>query len=248
MLLMLACRRSFQVISGPQKDRLATGQYAASDVAALVTCDGRSGWREPLTRATARGRLADNGELAKEEFPMDGPGNRLDLVNTAIPRGVSHRAQNPDRRKHNGQTEPWSSTVLLLAEMAQYGLTGVSVVAASSGNTHGMARSAASVANAGRAPSASRNVRVSFVERLGDKSVSITWRDSTEACYSEQHWLKKMTRRPGVCALSGVHIARGDCVYGPVSRTARRPLNCAQMVLATVLESLERREAFYAQP
>jgi hypothetical protein len=84
-----------------------------------------------------------------------------------------------------------------------------------------------------------RSAVVTFVERFTSKSVSITWRDATAANYCEQLWIRRIARSQGVCALTGASIVRGDAVYGPASRTAVRPTNCAQMVLADALEELE---------
>jgi hypothetical protein len=84
-----------------------------------------------------------------------------------------------------------------------------------------------------------RNVRVSFVERFGAKTVSLTWHDSTQACYGEQLWMRKTARSSGRCALTGMAVRRGDAVYSPASRAAIRPLNCTQMILSAVLEKLE---------
>jgi hypothetical protein len=80
---------------------------------------------------------------------------------------------------------------------------------------------------------------VTFVERFSPKSVSITWRDSTAANYCEQLWIRRIARSQGVCALTGNSIVRGDAVYGPAGRTAARPANAAQMVLAEAIEYLE---------
>ena len=84
-----------------------------------------------------------------------------------------------------------------------------------------------------------KNVRVSFVERCGAKTVSLTWHDSTQACYCEQLWTQKTARSSGRCAVTGMAVRRGDTVYSPASRASTRPLNCAQMILSAVLESLE---------
>jgi hypothetical protein len=99
-------------------------------------------------------------------------------------------------------------------------------------------RSAA--ADRARAPSASaKSVVVTFVERFSPKSVSITWRDATAANYCEQLWIRRIARSQGVCALTGSSIVRGDAVYGPAGRTAARPANATQMVLAEAIEELE---------
>ncbi|WP_244106338.1 DUF3331 domain-containing protein [Paraburkholderia phenazinium] len=95
-------------------------------------------------------------------------------------------------------------------------------------------------ADRARAPSVSaESAVVTFVERFSPKSVSITWRDSTAANYCEQLWIRRIARSQGVCALTGSSIVRGDAVYGPAGRTAARPANAAQMVLADAIEELE---------
>jgi Domain of unknown function (DUF3331) len=99
-------------------------------------------------------------------------------------------------------------------------------------------RSAA--ADRARAPAAiAKSAVVTFVERFSAKSVSITWRDSTAANYCEQLWIRRIARSQGVCAITGNSIVRGDAVYGPAGRTAARPANAAQMVLAEAIEDLE---------
>ncbi|MEW6339083.1 MAG: DUF3331 domain-containing protein [Pseudomonadota bacterium] len=95
-------------------------------------------------------------------------------------------------------------------------------------------------ADRARAPAGNaKNVVVTFVERFSPKSVSITWRDATAANYCEQLWIRRIARSQGVCALTGSSIVRGDAVYGPAGRTAARPANAAQMVLADAIEELE---------
>jgi hypothetical protein len=98
----------------------------------------------------------------------------------------------------------------------------------------------ATAATRARPPaSPSRSTIVKFVERFSAKSVSITWRDATAANYSEQLWIRRIARSQGVCAITGAAIVRGDAVYGPAGRTAVRPANGSQMVLAEALEALE---------
>ncbi|MBP0589629.1 DUF3331 domain-containing protein [Paraburkholderia sp. LEh10] len=80
---------------------------------------------------------------------------------------------------------------------------------------------------------------ITFVERFGAKSISITWRDSTAGRYTEQLWVRRIARSRGVCALTGTVIVRGDAVYGPFSRPSSRPLNMSQMILAKQLDDLE---------
>jgi hypothetical protein len=80
---------------------------------------------------------------------------------------------------------------------------------------------------------------ITFVERFGAKSVSITWRDSTAGRYTEQLWVRRIARSRGVCALTGEEIVRGDAVYGPFSRPSSRPRNMSTMILAKLLDDLE---------
>jgi hypothetical protein len=80
---------------------------------------------------------------------------------------------------------------------------------------------------------------ITFVERFGAKSISITWRDSTAGRYTEQLWVRRIARSRGVCALTGASIVRGDAVYGPFSRPSSRPRNMSQMILAEQLDDLE---------
>lgn len=80
---------------------------------------------------------------------------------------------------------------------------------------------------------------ITFVERFGAKSISITWRDSTAGRYTEQLWVRRIARSRGVCALTGASIVRGDAVYGPFSRPSMRPRNVSQMILAELLDDLE---------
>jgi hypothetical protein len=86
------------------------------------------------------------------------------------------------------------------------------------------------------------NVHVSFVERFGAKTVSLTWHDSTEACYGEQPWMLKVARSAGRCALTGMAVNRGDMIYSPASRAAIRPLNRMRMILSSALENLESQD------
>jgi hypothetical protein len=84
-----------------------------------------------------------------------------------------------------------------------------------------------------------RNAVVTFVERIGEKAVSISWRDATGGNYREQRWVMRAARSRGVCALTGKPISRGDSIYHPVGSTRGRPSNLAQMIRAEALERLE---------
>ncbi|WP_296653868.1 DUF3331 domain-containing protein [Paraburkholderia sp.] len=84
-----------------------------------------------------------------------------------------------------------------------------------------------------------RNAVVTFVERIGAKAVSISWRDSTGGNYREQRWVQRAARSRGVCALTGEAISRGDSIYHPVSGSRGRPSNLAQMIRTEALERFE---------
>jgi hypothetical protein len=84
-----------------------------------------------------------------------------------------------------------------------------------------------------------RNAVVTFVERIGEKAVSISWRDPTGGNYREQRWVQRAARSRGVCALTGKPISRGDSIYHPVSSTRGRPSNLAQMIRSEALERFE---------
>ncbi|MBN3756695.1 DUF3331 domain-containing protein [Paraburkholderia sp. Tr-20389] len=103
------------------------------------------------------------------------------------------------------------------------------------------ARAARRTATAERTQAASEysGAVITFVERFGAKSISITWRDSTAGRYTEQLWVRRIARSRGVCALTGAEIVRGDAVYGPFSRPSSRPRNMSQMILAELLDDLE---------
>jgi hypothetical protein len=90
-----------------------------------------------------------------------------------------------------------------------------------------------------RASGYGRNAVVTFVERIGAKAVSLSWRDSTGGNYSEQRWVLRAARTRGVCALTGQAIVRGDNIYHPVSGSRGAPSNLAQMIRAEALERFE---------
>lgn len=144
----------------------------------------------------------------------------------------------------NPSPDPWSAVISRLkddgADRLSHGMDKVSqpMRQARRENAAGVHRSS-TVERARTAPARAKTTRVTFVERFSAKSVSITWRDATAANYCEQLWIRRIARLNGVCALTGAAITRGDAVYSPAGRTAMRPANCAQMVLANVLEELE---------
>lgn len=140
--------------------------------------------------------------------------------------------------------DPWSAVISCLkgdgADRSSHGMDKVSQPMRQARRESASAALRSSAVERTRTPLARpKSTRVTFVERFTAKSVSITWRDATAANYCEQLWIRRIARSHGVCALTGEAIVRGDAVYSPAGRTAMRPANCAQMVLAAVLEDLE---------
>ncbi|WP_418789374.1 DUF3331 domain-containing protein [Paraburkholderia pallida] len=73
------------------------------------------------------------------------------------------------------------------------------------------------------------------VHRRTHRSISIDWADATLGRCCDQVWNLCHARGPGVCAISGELINRGDSVYRP-SKTCRAPANATSMILAKVVE------------
>jgi hypothetical protein len=76
---------------------------------------------------------------------------------------------------------------------------------------------------------------VAVLERPSASSALVSWRDSTLCSYGFQLWHRSVSRRSGICALSGCEIRRGDSVYQP--RSHPRPLNACAMILSSHIES-----------
>ncbi len=70
-----------------------------------------------------------------------------------------------------------------------------------------------------------------ILERPSPSTVVVSWRDATRCSYGYQYWYKGFARRGGTCAMSGVHIRRGDVVFRP-RRTNVMPANMSAMILA----------------
>jgi len=90
----------------------------------------------------------------------------------------------------------------------------------------------------GRAPSANSTLRtftVTVLERLAGSLVALSWHDPTLCNYEEQLWSPALAGRSGRCALSGLHISRGDSIYRPRARGGVTPLNADAMILASAL-------------
>ena len=129
--------------------------------------------------------------------------------------------------------DPWSATISQLGQFAEY------EVADEIGQDEGALVEAPTPKGSQVVSNYGRNAVVTFVERIGEKAVSISWRDSTGGNYREQRWVQRAARSRGVCALTGKAITRGDSIYHPVSSTRGRPSNLAQMIRAEALEVFE---------
>jgi hypothetical protein len=79
-------------------------------------------------------------------------------------------------------------------------------------------------------------VRINVLECFDGNAV-IEWIDPTGGHYAEQRWHRCITRRRGICALSGDVIVRGDCVFRPARRVPE-PVNSQAMILARTLPIL----------
>ena len=89
-----------------------------------------------------------------------------------------------------------------------------------------------------------RTFTVTVLERLSNSLVALSWRDPTLCNYEEQMWSPGLARTSGRCALSGLHIRKGDAIYKPVTRGQKVPLNRNAMILAS--ELLKVREEQHA--
>jgi hypothetical protein len=94
---------------------------------------------------------------------------------------------------------------------------------------------------------ADRCVTVDLVERLGNRTITVNWRDATSCCYSDQRWLASVARADGVCALSGSAISKGDAIFRPQSGRLP-PTNARAMMLVHAVDAiLPAPDAGFAQ-
>lgn len=138
------------------------------------------------------------------------------------------------------QGDPWAATISQLEQVSDH--ADADEIADHDDDVSSEAprdKSRRADAGASLASGYGRNAVVTFVERIGAKAVSISWRDSTGGNYREQRWVQRAARTRGICALTGKAIARGDSIYHPVSGTRGKPSNLAQMIRAEALERFE---------
>lgn len=75
---------------------------------------------------------------------------------------------------------------------------------------------------------------VNVLDRLSDRTVTISWRDATMCHYNDQIWRLGVARRQGECALTGESVGVGEAIYRPIPITPP-PLNARAMILASAL-------------
>ncbi|WP_429465220.1 DUF3331 domain-containing protein [Paraburkholderia sp. WSM4175] len=80
------------------------------------------------------------------------------------------------------------------------------------------------------------NATIDILDRPSAVSVVLSWRDPTSCNYGYQTWQKRVARRVGVCALSGLPIQSSDAIYRP-GPCRRRPSNASAMILAVYIDS-----------
>jgi len=83
-----------------------------------------------------------------------------------------------------------------------------------------------------------RTFTVTVLEQLSNSLVALSWRDPTLCNYEEQMWSPGLARTSGRCALSGLHIRKGDPIYKPITRGRTVPLNCDAMILSSALANV----------
>ncbi len=85
------------------------------------------------------------------------------------------------------------------------------------------------------ADGAGRSARiVNVLDRLSERTVTVSWRDSTSCHYNDQIWRVGIARQPGWCAISGMRIETGDAIYRPIP-TFPAPVNAQEMILASAI-------------
>jgi hypothetical protein len=75
---------------------------------------------------------------------------------------------------------------------------------------------------------------VHVLDRLSERTVAVSWRDSTSCHYNDQIWRVGIAREPGRCAMTGERIQPGEAIYRPIP-TLPAPVNAQAMILASAL-------------
>jgi Domain of unknown function (DUF3331) len=125
---------------------------------------------------------------------------------------------------HLNVVDPWSVTLGVLRQFS--GETQLSGIVQSLGKPE--------TRSSTHAPSPAVTIHV--LERSTATRMTLAWRDPLRCAYGDQHWFLTRARLPGVCAISGRKIRRGENVYRPWP-TRPRALNSGAMIHAAALEA-----------
>jgi len=79
---------------------------------------------------------------------------------------------------------------------------------------------------------------VNVLDRLSERTVAVSWRDSTSCHYNDQIWRVGIARQPGRCAVTGARIQPGDAIYRPIP-TLPAPVNAQAMILASAISRVQ---------
>ena len=79
---------------------------------------------------------------------------------------------------------------------------------------------------------------VNVLDRLSERTVAVSWRDSTSCHYNDQIWRVGIARQPGCCAVTGRQIETGDAIYRPIPAFPA-PVNAHAMILASALSLVQ---------
>jgi Domain of unknown function (DUF3331) len=125
---------------------------------------------------------------------------------------------------HLNAVDPWSATLGVLGQLS--GETQLSSIVQSLGKPEPQSST--------HTPSSGLTIHV--LERSTATRMTLAWRDPLRCAYGDQHWFLTQARLPGVCAISGRKIRRGENVYRP-QPTRPRALNSGAMIHAATLEA-----------
>jgi hypothetical protein len=92
---------------------------------------------------------------------------------------------------------------------------------------------------------ATLSVRV--VDRIGSRTVTVSWCDPLSGYYGYQVWRAVLAKHAGNCVLSSDPIKRGDLVYQP-SSSPSRPGNAGAMIIASHIDAALHGRTPVGQP
>jgi hypothetical protein len=81
--------------------------------------------------------------------------------------------------------------------------------------------------------------KITLIERLSSRQLTVNWSDATSCRYCEQYWIIGVAQHDGICALSGSSIERGDTIFHPqrIPRTKTKPTNKQAMMLESAVNA-----------